>query len=72
MRVRVLYFAVFREKLGREDDVVALAGGSCVRDAIAALAARHDAIASCAQFRVAVNQTSATTIACWSTATRSR
>ena len=57
MRVRVLYFAVFREKLGREEDVVALAGGSCVRDAIAALAARHDAIAKLqGRFRVAVNQ----------------
>lgn len=57
MRVRVLYFAVFREKLGREDDVVALAGGSCVRDAIAALAARHDAIAKLrGKFRVAVNE----------------
>ena len=57
MRVRVLYFAVFREKLGREDDVVALASGSCVRDAIAALAARHEAIARLqGRFRVAVNQ----------------
>ena len=57
MQIRVLYFAVFREKLGRDDDVVALADGSCVRDAIVALAARHDTIAKLrGKFRVAVNQ----------------
>jgi MoaE-MoaD fusion protein len=57
MRIRVLYFAVFREKLGREDDVVALAEHSRVRDAIAALAARHEPIARLrGKFRVAVNQ----------------
>jgi molybdopterin converting factor subunit 1 len=57
MRIRVLYFAVFREKLGREEDVLALADRSCVRDAITALAARHDAIAKLrGRFRVAVNQ----------------
>jgi len=53
----VLYFAVFREKLGRDNDVVALADGSCVRDAIAALSARHAAIDKLrGKFRVAVNQ----------------
>jgi len=57
MKLRVLYFAVFREKLGREDDILALPAGSCVRDAIDALAARHDAIANLrGKFRVAVNQ----------------
>jgi MoaE-MoaD fusion protein len=57
MKIRVLYFAVFREKLGREEDVVALADHSRVRDAIAALSARHEAIASLrGRFRVAVNQ----------------
>lgn len=56
MRIRVLYFAVFREKLGRDDDVIALADGARVRDAIAALAARHAAIDKLrGKFRVAVN-----------------
>ncbi len=57
MKIRVLYFAVFREKLGRDDDVVALADGSRVGDALAALAARHAAIDKLrGKFRVAVNQ----------------
>jgi MoaE-MoaD fusion protein len=57
MRIRVLYFAVFREKLGRDDDVVALADGATVRDAITALAARHAAVEKLrGKFRVAVNQ----------------
>jgi molybdopterin synthase catalytic subunit len=57
MKLRVLYFAVFREKLGREDDVLALPAGARVRDAIAALAARHDGIAKLhGKFRVAVNE----------------
>lgn len=57
MKIRVLYFAVFREKLGRDDDVVALADGAKVRDAVAALAARHAAIEKLrGKFRVAVNQ----------------
>jgi MoaE-MoaD fusion protein len=57
MHIRVRYFAVFREQIGREDDVVALAAGSRVRDAIAALAARHALIDKLrGRFRVAVNQ----------------
>lgn len=57
MKIRVLYFAVFREKLGRDDDIVALAPGACVRDAIEVLSARHDAIGKLrGKFRVAVNQ----------------
>jgi molybdopterin synthase catalytic subunit len=57
MRIRVLYFAVFRDKLGRDDDVVELAGPARVQDAIAVLAARHEAIARLrGKFRVAVNQ----------------
>jgi molybdopterin synthase catalytic subunit len=57
MKLRVLYFAVFREKIGRDDDVLELADGARVRDAIAALAAQHASIARLAgRFRVAVNQ----------------
>jgi len=57
MKLRVLYFAVFREKIGREDDTLSLPDGARVRDAIAALAAQHPPIARLAgRFRVAVNQ----------------
>lgn len=57
MKLRVLYFAVFREKLGHEDDVLELAEGARVRDAITALAARHAPIERLrGRFRVAVNQ----------------
>jgi MoaE-MoaD fusion protein len=57
MRIRVLYFAVFREKLGRDNDVVALPDGAKVRDAIAALGARYTAVDRLrGKFRVAVNQ----------------
>ena len=56
MKLRVLYFAVFREKIGRDDDTLELGDGARVRDAIAALAARHDVIGRLAgRFRVAVN-----------------
>jgi molybdopterin synthase catalytic subunit len=57
MRIRVLYFAVFREQLGREDEVVELTERARVRDAVAALAARHPAIGALrGKFRVAVNE----------------
>ena len=57
MRIRALYFAVFREQIGRDEDVVQLADGARVRDAIAALAARHAAVDRLrGRFRVAVNQ----------------
>jgi molybdopterin converting factor subunit 1 len=57
MQLRVLYFAVFREQLGRDSDELGLPDGARVRDAIAALAARHPAIARLAgRFRVARNE----------------
>lgn len=57
MKIRALYFAVFREQIGRDEEVVELAAGARVRDAIAALAARHAAIDKLrGRFRVAVNQ----------------
>ncbi len=57
MRVRVLYFAVFRERIGRGEDELELPARATVADAIAALAARHEAIARLrGRFRVAVNQ----------------
>ncbi|HET9626185.1 MAG TPA: molybdopterin converting factor subunit 1 [Kofleriaceae bacterium] len=57
MRIRVLYFAVFREKLGRDEEPLEVADGATVNDAIAVLAARHAPIAKLrGRFRVAVNQ----------------
>src|SRR5689334_23850572 len=57
MQVQVLYFAVFRERLGRDGEALELAPGATVRDAIDALAAKHAPIAQLrGRFRVAVNQ----------------
>ena len=57
MQIHVLYFAVFRERLGTSGEVLELASGSTVADAIDALAARHEAIAKLRnRFRIAVNQ----------------
>jgi molybdopterin converting factor subunit 1 len=57
MRITVLYFAVFRERLGRSDEVVELVDGARVRDAVEALAGKHAAIAALrGRFRVAVNE----------------
>lgn len=57
MQIQILYFAVFREKLGREAEAIELPAGARVRDAIDALAARHAPIAALrSRFRVAVNQ----------------
>ncbi|HSN29697.1 MAG TPA: molybdopterin converting factor subunit 1 [Kofleriaceae bacterium] len=57
MRITVLYFAVFRERLRRDHDELELPAGATVADAIAALAAREPAIAQLrGKFRCAVNQ----------------
>lgn len=57
MKIQVLYFAVFRERLGRSEEELDLAAGATVGDAIAALAARHAPIAQLrGRFRIAVNQ----------------
>jgi MoaE-MoaD fusion protein len=57
MRVTILYFAVFKERLGRSEDALELPDGKRVQDAIDALAAQHPAIAALrGKFRVAVNQ----------------
>lgn len=57
MRISVLYFAVFREKLGTDQETLELPDGATVADAVTALAARHAPIAKLAgKFRVAVNQ----------------
>jgi len=57
MRIAVLYFAVFREKLGRDSEALELADGATVAAAIDALASRHEPVAKLrGRFRVAVNQ----------------
>jgi molybdopterin converting factor subunit 1 len=57
VQVHVLYFAVLRERLGREHQVLGLPDGATVGDAVAALAAEHPPIAALrGRFRVAVNQ----------------
>ena len=57
MRISVLYFAVFRERIGRDEEPLELPERATVADAVAALAARHAAIAQLrGKFRVAVNQ----------------
>jgi len=57
MRIQVLYFAVFRERLGRDDETLELAPGATVADALAALATMHEPISTLrTKFRVAVNQ----------------
>lgn len=57
MKVSVLYFAVFRERIGRDEEALELPPGARVGDAIEALAARHAGIGALrGRFRVAVNQ----------------
>jgi molybdopterin converting factor subunit 1 len=57
MRISVLYFAVFRERLGTDGERLDLTDGATVRTAIDALAAKHAAIEKLrGKFRVAVNQ----------------
>ncbi len=57
MRIAILYFAVFREKLGTNRQSLELTAGATVRDAIGALAAQHPLIATLkGRFRVAVNE----------------
>lgn len=53
----MLYFAVFRERVGRADEDLELPAGATVADAITALGARHAAVAQLrGRFRIAVNQ----------------
>lgn len=57
MRIHVLYFAVFRERLGRADEDLELPAGATAGDALAALEGRHPTIAALrGHYRIAVNQ----------------
>lgn len=57
MQIQVLYFAVFRERLGKESEVLELPAEATVGSAVAALAERYPAVAALrGRFRVAHNQ----------------
>ncbi len=57
MRISVLYFAVFRERLGRSDEQVELPDGATVATLVDALEARHDAVRTLrGRYRIAVDQ----------------
>ncbi|HEY5947256.1 MAG TPA: molybdopterin converting factor subunit 1 [Kofleriaceae bacterium] len=57
MKIQVLYFAVFRERLGTSEQTLELGDTATVGDAITALAATHSAVAQLrGRFRVALNQ----------------
>lgn len=57
MRVHVRYFAVLRERLGRDDEPLELPDGADVAAALDALAARHDPVRTLrGRFQTAVNQ----------------
>jgi molybdopterin synthase catalytic subunit len=57
VRVSVRYFAVVRERLGREEETLTLAPGATVAAALDALVARHPALAPLRPYlQVAVNQ----------------
>jgi MoaE-MoaD fusion protein len=57
VKVSVLYFAVFRERIGRDDETVELADGASLDTLIAVLSERHDAVRSLrGRYRVAINQ----------------
>jgi molybdopterin synthase catalytic subunit len=57
MRVRVLYFAVFRERIRADGETLELADGARLPELVTALEARHDAVRALrGRYRVAVNQ----------------
>jgi molybdopterin synthase catalytic subunit len=57
MRIQVRYFAVVRERLGRDEETLELPAGATVGAALDALAARHDAIRALRPYlQTAVNQ----------------
>lgn len=57
MRIQVLYFAYFRQRLGTSEQEVELQSGASVGEALAILGQEHEAIAAMhGRFRAAVNQ----------------
>jgi len=57
VQIQVRYFAVFRERLGRESEALELPEGATVGAALAALEARHEVVRALrGRFQTAVNQ----------------
>ena len=57
VQIQVRYFAVFRERLGREEEAIELPDGADVRAALEALGARHEVVRALrGRFQIAVNQ----------------
>jgi len=57
VRINVLFFAVFRERLGRDNQSLKLSDGATVADAIEALAAEHSIVARLdGRYQVALNR----------------
>jgi molybdopterin synthase catalytic subunit len=57
MKLQVLYFAVFRERLGVEGEPLTIADGATVADALAVLEGKHAIVKTLrGRYRVAVNQ----------------
>ncbi|ACY17219.1 molybdenum cofactor biosynthesis protein [Haliangium ochraceum] len=57
MKIQVRYFAVFRERLGRDEEIIELPEGADVAAALAALGERHPSVAQLAgKYQTAVNQ----------------
>jgi MoaE-MoaD fusion protein len=60
MHIRVLYFAILREKLRRDEEGLELPGTPTIGDALAAIAARHPELAALLpQVQTAVNRSMA-------------
>lgn len=56
MKIQVRYFAVFRERLGRDEETIELNDGADVAAALALLSARHPVVAQLAgKYQTAVN-----------------
>jgi len=56
MRVRVLYFGIVKERLGRAEETLEVPAGTTVGEVTAQLSARHGNLATgVASLRVAVN-----------------
>ena len=52
MRIHVLYFAVFRERLKTSEEALELADGASAGDAITALAAKHQHVIAVAELQL--------------------
>lgn len=57
MRIKVLYFAVFKERLGRAEEILEVPSGNRVKDAVDLLCSRYWDVSSLrGNFRIALNQ----------------